>query len=130
MHHEERMSLEAIGDVLGCHRQTVYYWMKKLNISRRSHSEAVARGVRKRPSTYRTTERGYEVWRSSSGRSNKKVKVHRLLAVSEFGMEAVEGKVVHHQNGIPWDNRPENIELLTAEEHIRVHKPSVGWDDV
>jgi len=46
---------------------------------------------------------------------------HRLLAVAEWGLDAVRGMDVHHQNNIPWDNRPENLELLTRAEHRREH---------
>ena len=46
---------------------------------------------------------------------------HRLLAVAKFGFDAVTGNVVHHRNGISWDNRPENIELMTQTDHIRTH---------
>lgn len=27
---------------------------------------------------------------------------------------------VHHRNGQRWDNRPENLEVLTASEHARL----------
>lgn len=45
---------------------------------------------------------------------------HRLLAVAWFGVDEVDNKVVHHVNGIPWDNREGNLELLTSEEHGRI----------
>jgi len=60
----------------------------------------------------------YERWRHHyKGERDAPVYVHRLLAVSEYGFDAVKNKEVHHKNGIKWDNRPENIELLTVEEH-------------
>ncbi|NWM54968.1 hypothetical protein GY652_27320, partial [Escherichia coli] len=37
------------------------------------------------------------------------------------GYDAVAGKQVHHKNEIPWDNRPENLEPLSDEEHILEH---------
>lgn len=65
---------------------------------------------------------GYVTWRQSS-RNQRRVNfpVHRLLAVSEYGLDAVVGKEVHHENGIPWDNRPENISLVDSAEHRRIH---------
>jgi len=33
----------------------------------------------------------------------------------------VKDKDVHHNNGIPWDNRPENIEPIPKEEHAKLH---------
>lgn len=46
---------------------------------------------------------------------------HRLLAVAEYGIEAVKGKVVHHENGHPLDNRAENIALMKKKEHDDLH---------
>jgi len=53
---------------------------------------------------------------------NRTIGIHRLLAISEFGIEAVKDKVVHHKNRIPWDNRPDNIEIMTTEEHSCHHQ--------
>lgn len=50
------------------------------------------------------------------------LKVSRLLAISEYGFDEVCGKVVHHKNGIPWDDRPSNIELMTQSEHMSHHR--------
>jgi hypothetical protein len=67
---------------------------------------------------------GHVCWRQSDGArvERKNLPVHRLLAVAEFGADAVADKVVHHKNGIPWDNRPDNIELLDRAEHSRHHR--------
>jgi len=51
----------------------------------------------------------------------KGVLVHRLLAVAEYGYENVCDNVIHHKNGIRWDNRPDNIEVMTRSEHSKLH---------
>jgi hypothetical protein len=52
--------------------------------------------------------------------------MHRLLAVAEFGLDAIKGKHVHHVNGLRWDNRLDNLEVLTPQEHIRGHHQQVS----
>ncbi|WP_394297586.1 HNH endonuclease [Halorubrum sp. BV1] len=51
-----------------------------------------------------------------------------MLAVSEYRFDSVHNMDVHHQNGIPWDNRPENIELISKEEHDR-HHANERWEN-
>jgi hypothetical protein len=56
---------------------------------------------------------------------------YRLLAVAEYGIDALEGDedgddegtemVVHHENGHPLDNRPENLQLMEKKEHDDLH---------
>jgi hypothetical protein len=61
---------------------------------------------------------GYEVSSCSLSDSDS-IGIHRLVAVAEYGIEAVSDRQVHHINGIPWDNRPENLLPLTESEHQR-----------
>jgi len=122
LYNEENMSIREVADELGCSKQTVQKWMEKLNVPRRDRIEAVEEAIRRRPAAFRTSERGYEVWQSSHNGRKHKVKVHRLVAVAEWGFNAVVEKEIHHKNGVPWDNRTENIEPLTAFEHAQKHR--------
>lgn len=86
---------------------------------------------------------GYERWRSyemrpstaAEGKEDVYVAHHRLLAVvecypSQMSIEAIlrdlDGKDVHHRNGIKWDNRPSNLEPIDHGEHSRLHASSVS----
>jgi hypothetical protein len=72
---------------------------------------------RKQRATYRTRKDGYTSWVDQE----KELLVHRLLAIAEFGFDEVSGSVVHHKSNIPWDNRPENIEVMSKSEHHSLH---------
>jgi hypothetical protein len=72
----------------------------------------------KRFAPYELNVSGYAQWRNGAV---EHVLVHRLLAVAEYGFDAVAGKHIHHKNGIRWDNRLENLEVLTPSEHAKLH---------
>lgn len=111
------LSMSDIAEKLGCTQSTVRCWMERHGIERRGRHET----QRKRPAHFRTHERGYEKWVVTGSDSTDVVLVHRLLAVAEYGFEAVRCNDIHHVNRIPWDNRPSNIEVLNPAEHRRLH---------
>lgn len=116
------MTQQQIADRLGCTRRTIAEWFSRHGIEAR-------KGRPRRPWVYyETHSTGYEHWQDDCLPSRGKVcKVHRLAAVAWFGWDAIQGKHVHHDNGIPWDNREENLELLTPSEHMK-HHHETEWD--
>lgn len=128
LYHDERMSMRQVADELGCSVGTLHKWMKRNGIERRDQYEESARSTRMRPAMFETDDQGYEQWRGETSEGTYRVRVHRLLAVSEYGLEATSGNVVHHQNGVPWDNRPGNLEVLSREDHNRLHHDRGDFD--
>ena len=130
LYHERRMSANQIRKLFDCSMTTVNEWVAKHpNCEKRSRSEAqrnIWGNTNKVP--YRTHRRGHEVWRHSHKEEAHTIYVHRLQAVAEYGVDAVAGMHVHHKNGIKWDNRPENLELLTNSEHQQTHRKVSGVD--
>jgi len=49
---------------------------------------------------------------------------HRLIMEGVIGRHLKKGEIVHHKNGKRWDNRLENLEVMTAVEHGKLHKKS------
>lgn len=109
----------GVADELGCSRRTIATWMDRLDVPTRNHSERenhqmVGVALHDMPG-------GYEAWTHSVDGTNHIVYVHRLLAVAEYGFDAVAGNFVHHKNRQPFDNRPSNVVPMTASEHGGLH---------
>lgn len=60
---------------------------------------------------------GYSTIHHQQGGEKHAFPVHRLVAVAEYGIEAVEGKQIHHKNKHPSDNSPGNLVPLSASLH-------------
>ena len=60
-------------------------------------------------------ENGYLIFRNSGKR------VHRWVMEKELGRRLEKGEIVHHMDGNRRDNRPENLQVLTAKEHYKLH---------
>lgn len=118
---EYRLPATKIQHIVEIHQSTVLRWIDKLDsVQKRPYGRKYANAV-----SYWTNHEGYESWKENDNH----VGVHRLLAVAEFGFNTVAGNHVHHKNGIPWDNRPENIEVLTRGEHSAKHKIKIEGID-
>jgi len=116
LYHKQGKSLSETADACGVAFGTIQYHMDKHDTERRSQSAA----QRVNRASYNTSLM-YPSWQAKDGDRNVVVPVHRLLAVAEYGYEETCQKQVHHRNGIKWDNRPSNIELMTSKEHLRHH---------
>jgi len=123
LYYEAEYSTVDLADHYGMAERTVARWMDKEGMPRRPSSREQTHAC------FYTTQNGYEEWATLTSKKHHCFRVSRLLAVAEYGFEAVAGKDVHHKNHIPWDNRPENIEVLSPEEHGLYHARE-RWDKV
>jgi len=127
LYHEKRYSYRRIAQAYGVCKTTVGEWMAQHDLQARDAGEAgggwPGQGRVERATFTQADGKGYErvgVLDPQEGRQS--AYVHRLVAVAHHGLEAVEGQHVHHQNGIPWDNRAENLEVLTPGDHAALHR--------
>jgi len=112
---DKGLSLQQIGERLDANRDTIRYWMDKLGIKRRERLDA----VEKHTPSYFTDKRGYERIANSS----EIVGVHQLVAIAN-GQNPhkvfADGIDVHHKTNVPWDNRPDNLDVLSHSEHQKI----------
>jgi len=120
----EEMSVPEMAEEVSVVPQTIYDAMERNGIDR----DATRYGYQTRVpyATYYTDDQGYPRWQAKhpkkdGERVTDNFHVHRLLAIAEYGVEAVAESHVHHKNEIRWDNRPSNIEVLKPGEHITEH---------
>ena len=120
LYHEKELSLAEVATKLGCCRQTVRRWMKQHGLERRTEG-----GQRTERATFSHDGGGHELWtaREPDG-STAGVYVHQLTAIAN-GSDASEvfadENVVHHGNNIAFDNRPENITVVSRTQHRQIH---------
>jgi len=118
---DEGLTIGEVASETGASKTTIKKWMNHHDIPRRDSVEASKAARRVERATFITGTDGYEFWQSRTEDGLKHVYVHRLLAVAEFGFETVCGNVVHHRNNISWDNRHENIAVMSSSDHSKLH---------
>lgn len=75
-------------------------------------------GVRRRSDGYVSIYSPKHPFRSTTGT----VLEHRLVMEKHLGRYLTQKEVVHHKNGIKNDNRIENLAVMSAADHCRLHK--------
>ena len=124
---DEGLSMNQIRKGWGCSGSTVSKHLGEHGIDKRTRSEAA--NMSHSGTMYGTNlgmdSDNYMRWTPG----DKYLSVHRLLAVAEWGFDAVCGMHVHHKNEIRWDNRPENLELITNSDHQKHHHTKVSGMD-
>jgi hypothetical protein len=108
---------KKIADYFNVSEMTVVNRMRDYGIETKSRRQAVA----KRRATYTMTSNGYMIAADAVGGKSKSMRIHQLLAIAEYGIDEVKNKEIHHKNGIPWDNRPNNIIPVTSKQHRKIH---------
>ena len=86
-------------------------WRRKQSVSMLQRAELFAKTLGLKPNGYMAYTRG-----PNKGRSE-----HVVIMEGIIGRRLYANEQVHHINQIRNDNRPENLQLLTKSEHMKLH---------
>jgi len=75
---------------------------------------------------YHTQEKKTRRWRVYIVIEGKRVYLHRYIA-NKYMKPIGFNDLVHHKDGDPLNNIVDNLEIVTRAEHIRIHKPVLGY---
>jgi len=121
-YHGEMLSITEVSELLDISRMPVQRALDRHGIEAHGHGYKVANlhaGYRMAPTGYMVSYAHY--YDENGDQKQDEVRIHRLMAVAEHGVDAVAGMEVHHKNGVTFDNRPENLELLSKADHAKHH---------
>jgi len=120
---EQKLSFQMIATKLGYTKTGIRDMFKRLTIPSRTLSEAQIVGGLAGRTQYRggyTMLNGYRLLKKKEHpRANGRgyVMEHILIAEQKLGRPLAPDEVVHHLNGIKYDNREENLFVMPRRKH-------------
>jgi hypothetical protein len=123
LHYEDEMTYSEMADELDCAKITVQRYMNKHDLGRGKGTGWIPNHHNRGTGDVHFDMRNWRYPRIRHSYNGEQVsfKVHRLVAVAEYGYDEVKDKIVHHRNNVSWDNRPDNLKVMTKAEHAKLH---------
>ena len=133
LYYDLNMTQKEVAAEMGVTQKVVFNYMRRHNLPTRSKAKRNQKGE---ANSYwkggrHINEQGYvEIYMPEYAHTRPNGYVREHIYVAEkmlgrplkfYGRGDMRNEVVHHINGIKTDNREENLLVLTAGEHIRLH---------
>jgi len=116
----ENKSIREIADDTKRGIYTIYYWLCKSGIKRRTQSELSKTRTGKLNACWKggrvKNSQGYILIRDSTRQIYEFE--HRLVIEKSIGRKLEVWEIVHHKNANRTDNRLENLEIVTRKTHL------------
>lgn len=128
LYSERKLTAEETATKLGCSASTIRNWLQKFGIPTREG------GLKRSYAPTSISPKGYERWHNieTERGTRRDIFVHQLTVIADGAnpRKVFNGGeyTVHHKNEVPWDNRPDNLVVLSASDHAALHHENGTYD--
>lgn len=118
---DDGLSLKDIQDKTGVFSFYISKRMEALGIPRRSQQEARSYGSKWTEPGIKTYSDSHDYIVHNDGEQTHRIRMDKANTLVDHSIKDLQGKVLHHRNGVKWLSYPENIEVLTPEQQGKLH---------